>query len=192
MRARRLRCRSRRDATERWAQRGLDGEVLRVAEGTTSDTLEWSEDFVYGNGRALARVAPDGTDYLLHDHLGSTRLIVDAATRQLETFQSFYPFGEQVDGPGSDDVALKFTGHERDEEGPASRALDYMRARYCSPELGRFLTMDPARSAKLSTPQTWNKFSYVMNNPIKFVDPDGERPSDTVNRAGSTVAGFLP
>jgi len=49
-----------------------------------------------------------------------------------------------------------------------------MHARYCSPGMGRFLSVDPVNSARPGNPQTWNKYVYGANNPAKFVDPDGE------------------
>jgi hypothetical protein len=49
-----------------------------------------------------------------------------------------------------------------------------MHARHCSPITGRFLSVDPVDSAKPAAPQTWNKFAYAANNPMKFVDPDGK------------------
>jgi hypothetical protein len=50
-----------------------------------------------------------------------------------------------------------------------------MRARYCSPITGRFLGVDPAReSGKPTQPQTWNRYSYVTSNPLKYYDPDGK------------------
>ncbi len=56
------------------------------------------------------------------------------------------------------------------------RDLDYMHARYCNPSLGRFLTTDPADSSRAGAPQRWNRYSYALNNPMKFVDPNGESP----------------
>jgi RHS repeat-associated protein len=65
---------------------------------------------------------------------------------------------------------MKFTGHERD-----SATLDYMHARYYTGEWGRFLSVDPAwESADLRRPQSWNRYSYVLNNPVNMVDPDGK------------------
>jgi RHS repeat-associated protein len=50
-----------------------------------------------------------------------------------------------------------------------------MSARYYSSGLGRFLAIDPAsESIRPADPQTWNKYSYVLNNPLAFVDPTGE------------------
>ena len=52
------------------------------------------------------------------------------------------------------------------------RVLDYMHARYCSPAQGRFLSVDPVLDIEktLRTPQLWNRYSYVGNNPLGYVD----------------------
>jgi RHS repeat-associated protein len=52
--------------------------------------------------------------------------------------------------------------------------LDYFGARYFSGAQGRFTSPDPMlNSAKPEDPQTWNRYSYALNNPLKFVDPNG-------------------
>jgi len=70
---------------------------------------------------------------------------------------------------------MKFTGHERDLGVLTSGAddLDYMHARFYNPQVGRFLSVDPADSHKLQQPQTWHRYSYVGNNPLKYIDPNG-------------------
>ena len=50
--------------------------------------------------------------------------------------------------------------------------VDYMHARFCSPHLGRFLSMDPVGGNRRDS-RTWNRYSYVLNNPIVFTDPTG-------------------
>ena len=69
---------------------------------------------------------------------------------------------------------MKFTGHERDIANPAGAGddLDYMHARHESPVTGRFLSADrvPARQ---ELPQSLNRYSYTMSNPLRFFDPDG-------------------
>jgi RHS repeat-associated protein len=68
-----------------------------------------------------------------------------------------------------------FTGKERDAES----GNDYFGARYYASTLGRFLSPDwsakaePVPYAKLDDPQTLNLYSYVRNNPLSGVDPDG-------------------
>jgi RHS repeat-associated protein len=53
--------------------------------------------------------------------------------------------------------------------------LDYMLARSYSSSLGRFMAVDPASgSARPTNPQSWNRYSYAGNNPVRYVDPNGE------------------
>ena len=47
-----------------------------------------------------------------------------------------------------------------------------MHARYFSPTTARFLSTDPA-GGDPSQPQSWNRYSYVKGNPLRYVDPDG-------------------
>ncbi|MCX6620774.1 MAG: hypothetical protein NTY38_06785 [Acidobacteria bacterium] len=52
--------------------------------------------------------------------------------------------------------------------------LDYFGARYFSSAQGRFTTPDPLMaSARVSNPQSWNRYSYSFNNPLRFTDPTG-------------------
>jgi RHS repeat-associated protein len=62
------------------------------------------------------------------------------------------------------------TGKERDAE----TGLDYFGARYLSAAQGRFTSPDPKLypDAVLDS-QSWNKYAYVRNNPMRLVDPDG-------------------
>jgi RHS repeat-associated protein len=64
-----------------------------------------------------------------------------------------------------------FTGKERDQES----GNDYFGARYYASSMGRFMSPDPGwfKEADLTNPQTWNLYSYALNNPLKLVDPTG-------------------
>lgn len=67
-------------------------------------------------------------------------------------------------------IGSRSTGKERDAE----TGLDYFGARFYSGAQGRFITPDPLMaSARASNPQTWNRYNYTLNNPLRFVDPDG-------------------
>ena len=63
------------------------------------------------------------------------------------------------------------TGKERDSE----TGLDYFGARYFSGAQGRFTSPDPKllTARHLVNPQKWNKYAYVLNNPLVLIDPDG-------------------
>jgi RHS repeat-associated protein len=109
------------------------------------------------------------TEYVVTDHLGSTRLVLNDTGSEIARYK-YYPFGHYAELSGGSDVRMKFTGHERDE----SLGLDYMLARYYGANLGRFLAVDPAGdSAFPGNPRTWNRYAYVQGNPLRFVDPTG-------------------
>jgi RHS repeat-associated protein len=167
-----------------WTVRDQDKKVLREfassggSLGTSS--FRWEKDYVWRDKLLLASVQPEGgavTRYHYHlDHLGTPRRITDL-NDNLVAFHDYFAFGPRVNG-GKDEpsyTALKYTGHERDLAGDALGTLDYMHARYYSPELGRFLSIDPAMDLKkvLPRPQRWNRYAYVSNSPMTATDPDG-------------------
>ena len=64
-----------------------------------------------------------------------------------------------------------YTGKKEDD----GTGLKYFGARFYDAEVGRFLTVDPkVDSFKIESPQTYNRFFYCLNNPLKFTDPDGK------------------
>jgi RHS repeat-associated protein len=65
-------------------------------------------------------------------------------------------------------IGPRSSGKERDETG-----LDYFGARYYSGAMGRFSSPDSGVDQHPINPQTWNLYSYVRNNPLILVDPDG-------------------
>lgn len=75
----------------------------------------------------------------------------------------------------------QFTQKERDIE----TGLDYFGARYYSNAQGRFTSADRLlSSAETVDPQTWNRYAYVTNHPLKFNDPTGERRNPVTGRRG--------
>ena len=67
-------------------------------------------------------------------------------------------------------LTYKFTGKERDSE----TGLDYFGARYFGSNMGRFMTPDPLlNSGRPWDPQSWNRYAYAHNNPLKMIDPTG-------------------
>ena len=75
-------------------------------------------------------------------------------------------------------LAPQFTGKERDAE----TGLDYFGARYMSAAQGRFTSPDPKLFPDATfDPQSWNKYAYVRNNPLRLVDPNGEDWKDVAS-----------
>jgi RHS repeat-associated protein len=136
------------------------------------------------SGKMLAEysiiVEPPSTakaSYLTTDHLGSPRILTDA-NGQVISRRDFHPFGEEIitaqrtQGLGytADTIRKKFTSYERDIE----LDLDFAQARYYNFNHGRFTSSDPLLSSgRVEDPQTWNRYAYVLNNPLYYIDPDG-------------------
>ena len=83
-----------------------------------------------------------------------------------------------IHGAGTD---KQFTGHQREHE------LIFMQSRFYDPAIGRFLQPDskacPERSRRMpdpANPQSLNRYSYVLNNPLVYTDPTGETPCPQV------------
>jgi len=155
-----------------WTLRDTSGKVLRRLHQDPYGTWSWQQDYVYRDGSLLAAevATAERTLHFFLDHLGTPRLITNHTGAQIAVHQ-YYPFGIEQTSPAQDRELLKYTGHERD-----TPTLDYMHARYYGTEWGRFLSVDPTwESADLRRPQSWNRYSYVMNNPVNMTDPDGRQ-----------------
>lgn len=120
--------------------------------------------------------------YYHQDHLGSSSAITDANGALVDE-RSFYPFGtaRYEERLRNFETHYRFTQKERDVE----TRLDYFGARYLAPGLGRFSSVDSrlsehrfkdpkAATEFLQNPQRLNHYAYGVNNPLRFVDPDGE------------------
>ncbi len=143
---------------------GPDPELTRLPQDSQTATAPLL---------TLGQAAPNPpyAIYDLHaDHLGSTRVVTNDAG-EVVSYHDFYPFGEEI-ADFYDYNRKLYTGHERDDE----TGLDYMLARYYGASLSRFLSTDPAFEIHKSVhnPQRWNRYSYVLNNPLAFIDPTGE------------------
>jgi len=77
-------------------------------------------------------------------------------------------FGEVRTKSGTLSTSMLFTGEQRDSES----GLYYLRARYYDPSIGRFITRDP-RPGMTTDPQSQNRYVYVVNNPVRYIDPLG-------------------
>jgi RHS repeat-associated protein len=144
-----------------------------LTSGASAAALALKKDWIYRDGLLFATVDSSGTKYVHLDHLGTPRRITNSS-RAVIASHDYYPFGEEITSSSQDSEALKFPGHERDLRDPTKTTddLDYMHARFYNPWLGRFLSTDPMGGTP-GAPQSWNRYSYVMNNPMKFIDPNG-------------------
>ena len=106
--------------------------------------------------------------YRCTDNLGSVRSIV-SADGQLRFLASYDAWGKQDVGLNTVSYRRGYTGHEMLPE----FGLVNMNGRLYDPGLGRFLSPDDyVQIPDLS--QSFNRYSYCLNNPLKYTDPSGE------------------
>ena len=72
-------------------------------------------------------------------------------------------------------ISRRFTGQVKDEE----TGLYYYGARYYDPLLGRFIQPDD-EIPNLFNPQSLNRYSYVLNNPLRYTDPTGHAEAESL------------
>jgi RHS repeat-associated protein len=120
-------------------------------------------------GGATAVYNSSGLAYYRHaDWLGSSR-IASTPDNQAYASQSYAPFGEAYVEAGRTDRS--FAGHDEDTvagiyDAPF-RKYDPYQGRWISPDPGGLSVVDP------TNPQSWNRYAYVLNNPLKHSDPTG-------------------
>ena len=122
---------------------------------------------------SLAQTPTQVVEFYHTDALGSVRAVTKEVNGQWQVVarHDYMPFGEEVAPPSPPQEKRLFTGKERDNE----TALDYIGARYLRTSSGRFLIVDPLMNfeSALVDPQRWNRYSYTLDNPLRYVDPDG-------------------
>jgi RHS repeat-associated protein len=149
------------------------GDYERVIKNDTVTHLYYME----GGGiyvrqvKGASTLLREGRYYVHPDHLGSLTLITNAAgnVRQKCTFDAW---GKRTFVTKDNTLVFDrgFTGHEHlDEFG-----LINMNGRMYDPIVGRFLSPDPYVQAP-DFSQSFNRYSYALNNPLIYTDPTGEK-----------------
>ena len=173
-----------------------DHRIAKIVEGTTTTYLvdpntpyarvihesrdNGTEiDYSYG-----LRLLNNGEHTFLGDALGSTRALADGSGQITDSYD-YSPYGTLLRHSGSSDNPFLFTGEQYDPEA----GLYYLRARYYSPELARFLTRD-TYNGKPIDPLSQNHYLYAGGNPVVYVDPSGHESMLSMNNA-IAVMGIL-
>jgi RHS repeat-associated protein len=142
-------------------------ETLHILDGTRRiATVERGTEGEDGSPSQLVR-------FQLTNHLGSASLELDDQA-QIISYEEYTPFGgtsyQAVRSQTETPKRFRYTGVERDEES----GLNYHRARYCAPWLGRWVSADPAGLV-----DGGNLYRYVRDNPVRLSDPNGMDPPET-------------
>ena len=145
-----------------------------VSGGTT-----FNKYYYFGSQRVAARIA-NTLFYLQGDHLGSSSIAMTQSGTSYYSRQTYFPYGAQRTTEGSAlPTDYTFTGQKNDD----STGLMFYGARYYDAALGRFTQPDTIVPSPLN-PQSHNRFSYALNNPVRYTDPTGHMVDEGTDGGG--------
>jgi RHS repeat-associated protein len=149
------------------------------AELVSATSSQWNDYLMVGGSMVGLHVLRSDQSvsvrYFHQDHLGSIAVLTDEAGHVAEP-DSYDAWGKRRFLNGSDDptgsivsqTSRGFTG----EEMLASVGLVHLNGRVYDPFIGRMLSADPVVGDPMNG-QSWNRYSYVYNNPLAYTDPTG-------------------
>jgi len=157
----------------------VGGIYEEVTKGGVTQKIHYVGDFALFISKGINTNATYAHEYLHRDHIGSIVAISKGkiATLADVSWQANGAWGErrfnQWNGPLDNlliptSTAKGFTDHEHLD----AVGLIHMNGRVYDPELGRFMSADPFVQAPYNS-QSYNRYSYVFNNPLSFTDPTG-------------------
>lgn len=178
--------------------RDAQGNNLAVYDNQ-GGTMNWQEQTLYGSSRlgmwrpSINLAVADGTSqwgtygkkfFELSNHLGNVLSVIndnrDFNGSEFLPFavsgNDYYAFGGQMPGRGfsSSNYRYGFNGKENDNEVKGTGNQQDYGMRIYDPRIGKFLSVDP-----ITKDYPWySPYQFAGNNPIKFIDLDGEEPKD--------------
>jgi RHS repeat-associated protein len=140
-------------------------------------TTDYSGMFVYKDGHIDYALTSEGrmkratsgiynAEYFIKDHLGNVRVVFSTISGPSQV-TDYYPFGLEIPVSGTSDNKMKYNSKELQTDAKLNW-YDYG-ARFYDPVIGRWHAVDPLAEKS----RRWSPFSYCMDNPIRFIDPDG-------------------
>jgi RHS repeat-associated protein len=171
------------------------GKKVSVWQGTSS-VPALVESITYWNGKPVSYFDGTGTSFLHYDAFGTNR-----------AQSNYYYIGGYIDGWTSNYTSLPFGDGQGDgygSSGPGgdvpyfaqldsdSTSTDHAQFRQYYPVWGRWMSPDPYDgSYDSNNPQSFNRYAYVLNNPMRFIDPTGlkcDGVSSIYDTSGNLIA----
>jgi RHS repeat-associated protein len=133
---------------------------------TSPETIK----YYYANGQQVSMRKNGVVTYLHNDHLGSTSLATDGSGAQVSRML-YYPYGEERYQDGILPTDYTYAGQRVDNY------IDMIEVgtRWYDARLGRWISADTI-VPDLTNPQSLDRFTYVYNNPLKYIDLQGHFP----------------
>ncbi len=172
----------------------FDGEKVRqtAEDNGTVTKVDYCGTFVYETasgtrslkyiitpeGRAVKNGSSWDYEYNLKDHLGNTRVVIksNGGVAQAVQEKHYYPFGMEMSTLSTGTSTNKYLYNGKELENAFDLGWYDYGARFYDPKLGRWHVIDnKAEKYYGSSP-----YVYAANNPIRFLDPDGNDWRDAV------------
>ena len=151
----------------------INGEETNYTYGLeriSAQTDNGKTEYVYdGRGSVAAEVSYNNSWYTLGG----------ALSKKAVTTKSYTPFGEQI---GEAVSGFGYNG----EYYNAATGMVYLRARFYEPAMNRFSQKDIIRGS-ITAPNSLNRYTYVQNDPVNFIDPSGQSLKSAWNMVKSSV-----
>jgi RHS repeat-associated protein len=122
--------------------------------------------YVYGYD-LVGKLQGNQPSFYHADGLGSTRLLTNGLGAVTDSY-AYDAYGNLIAATGGSNNPYLFAGEQRDSE----TGLDYLRARYYDPLVGRFVSAD-AYEGTLNDPMSLHDYQYAHANPVVNTDPSG-------------------
>jgi RHS repeat-associated protein len=169
------------------AQYEYDDEGKRIRSVTSKGTINYFYDgdqvlyetdqnnkliaeYTYNDAGQPVSMDKDGKRYYYHYNAHGDVIALTDESGNIVAQYHYDAWGNIIsqEGPMASENPYRYAGYRYDEE----TNMYYLLARYYNPSIQRFISVDP-QSGKLDNPITQNQYVYANNNPIMFVDPDG-------------------
>ena len=176
----------------RWIKYTYDGAgTLLKTEYSNGEYWEYVEGVVFKNGQPYQMAIPEGRaayessqwklEYDIKDHLGNTRVSFREGVggAELKAKTDFDPWGGRLNGTGvvnGFQNRWELQGKEKEMTFNLNRIN--FGARHYNATIGRFLSVDAAASDM----PAWSPYNAFLNNPLRYIDPDGNAPLDIILR----------
>jgi RHS repeat-associated protein len=154
--------------------KGQSGSTTYYISGGYEITDGQPKRYIFAGGRRIASVSGMVVYYYHQDNLGSSAAMTNDEGNIAEA-SDYLPYGGMREHAGTEVTNYKYTGQELDP----GTGLYYYGARYYDTALGRFVSPDSIVPDPFN-PQAFNRYAYVLNNPMIYTDPTGHETSACV------------
>lgn len=144
-----------------------DGDQVIAEANVVGGVATLKARYIRGQG-LVAREDGQGKAYYLQNGHGDVVNLMDSTGMTKLNSYNYDIFGNIVSQQENLPQPFKYSGEMMDDK----VGLQYLRARWYDPSMGRFVGED-SYEGQIDNPLSQNRFTYVSNNPLVFVDPSG-------------------